>query len=79
VCIGMPGRVVSVGVEHPDLAHVELGGLVRNVNLGLLAEPVAPGDWVLVHMGFALSTMSEGLATETIAALEHGYGSEMSS
>lgn len=66
----MPGRVVSVGVEHPDLAHVELGGLVRNVNLGLLAGPVAPGDWVMVHMGFALSTLSEGQAAQALAALE---------
>lgn len=70
MCIGMPGRIVSVGTEHPDLAHVELGGLVRNVNLGLLAEPVAPGDWVMVHMGFALSTLSEGQAAVTLAGLE---------
>jgi len=53
---------VSVGVGHPDLAGVEFGGVLRLVNTGLLDEPVVPGDWVLVHMGFALSTMTAAQA-----------------
>jgi hydrogenase expression/formation protein HypC len=67
MCVGIPGRVVSVGTDHPDLARVDIGGVPRSVNVGLLDEPVRPGDWVLVHMGFALSTMT---AQQADAALD---------
>jgi hydrogenase expression/formation protein HypC len=66
MCLGVPVRVVSVGVDHPDLARVELGGVLRLVNVGLLDEPVSPGDWILVHMGFALSTMTARQADEAL-------------
>jgi hydrogenase expression/formation protein HypC len=69
VCLGLPGRVVTVGADHPDLATVELGGRLRTVNIGLLDAPVRPGEWVLVHLGFALSTMSEREATDAVQAL----------
>ncbi len=67
MCLGLPARVVSVGTGHPDLATVEYQGTARVVNIGLLDEPVSTGDWVLVHMGFALSTIT---AQEADAALE---------
>jgi hydrogenase expression/formation protein HypC len=67
MCLGIPARVVSVETVHPDLASVELGGILRVVNIGLLDEPVGPGDWLLVHMGFALSTMT---ARQADAALD---------
>lgn len=67
MCLGLPARVVSVGVDHPDLARVELGGLLRVVNVGLLESPPAIGAWILVHMGFALSTMT---AQEADSALD---------
>jgi len=66
MCLGIPGRVVAVGVDHPDLASVDFGGALKMVNIGLLAEPVAPGDWVLVHLGFALSTMTAQQADDAL-------------
>jgi hydrogenase expression/formation protein HypC len=66
MCLGIPARVVSVGVDHPDLARVDCGGLLRLVNIGLLPEPVASGAWILVHMGFALSTMTAEQAGEAL-------------
>jgi hydrogenase expression/formation protein HypC len=67
MCLGIPARVVAVGEQHPDLATVDCGGARTLVNIGLLDEPVAVGDWVLVHMGFALSTMT---AQQAGAALD---------
>ncbi len=67
MCLALPARVVSVGGDHPDLARAECGGVLRLVNVGLLAEPVAPGDWILVHLGFALSRVT---AEEAEAALD---------
>jgi len=67
VCLGVPARVVTVGVDHPDLARVESGGVLRSVNIGLLDEPVSAGDWILVHLGFALSRMT---AREADGALD---------
>lgn len=69
MCLGIPARVVSVGVDHPDLASVECAGALRSVNVGLLDEAVAPGDWVLVHLGFAVSTMTARQADEALTAL----------
>jgi hydrogenase expression/formation protein HypC len=66
MCLGIPARVVSVGVDHPDLARVDCGGVLRLVNIGLLPQPVAPGAWILVHMGFALSTMTAEQAGEAL-------------
>jgi hydrogenase expression/formation protein HypC len=67
MCLGIPAQVVSVGADHPDLATVDMAGVHRVVNLGLLDEPVAPGDWILVHMGFALSTMSAQEAADALS------------
>ena len=66
MCIGLPARVVSVGADHPDLATVDFGGSLQQVNVGLLDEAVQPGDWILVHMGFALQTMTGQQAEEAL-------------
>jgi hydrogenase expression/formation protein HypC len=66
MCLGIPARIVSVGVDHPDIARVDFGGAIQLVNIGLLEEPVTPGDWILVHLGFALSTMTEQQAGEAL-------------
>ena len=56
MCLGIPGEVVELLPNHPDLARVEVSGVRRAVNIGLLAdEPPQPGDWVLIHVGFAMS------------------------
>ena len=69
MCLGIPAQLVEGETGHPDLAMAEVGGVRRTINLGLLDERPRPGDWVLVHMGFALETMTPEEAREAIAAL----------
>jgi hydrogenase expression/formation protein HypC len=70
VCLGVPGRVVEIAdVEH-QLAVVDVEGVRRKVNVGLVTEEgVGPGDWVLIHVGFALSKIDEEEARATLAFL----------
>ena len=69
MCLAVPGQIVDLVDESVGLASVEIAGVRRTVNVGLLDDP-APGDWVLVHVGFALATMDEEQARETLALLE---------
>jgi hydrogenase expression/formation protein HypC len=82
MCLGVPGQIVEIVDEEHHLARAEVAGEHRNVNVGLLAAgpPVAVGDWVLIHLGFALSKIGEDEARETIAfleALEQPYEHEL--
>ncbi len=61
--------MVTPGIEHVDLAVAEIAGVRCTVNVGLLEEPVAPGDGVLVHMGLALSTVPDDEMEDTLASL----------
>ncbi len=71
VCLGIPGEVVEVLPEQPDLAKVDVSGVRRVINIGLLSdEPPAPGEWVLIHVGFALSKIDEEEAASALAFLE---------
>lgn len=55
MCLGIPGEVLDLSAEHPDMAVVAVEGVPRTINVGLLAdEGLAPGDWVIVHLGFAI-------------------------
>lgn len=59
--------------ESNRLARVSIAGVLRTVNIGLLDEPdggVGPGDWVLIHVGFAMSRVDEDEAAATLALLE---------
>ncbi len=69
MCLGIPAQLVEGDTGHPDLAMAEVGGVRRVVNVALLDEPPRAGDWVLVHMGFALSVMTADEAREALAAL----------
>jgi hydrogenase expression/formation protein HypC len=69
MCLGIPAQLVDGEAGHPDLAMVDMGGVSRVVNIGLLDEPPGPGDWVLVHMGFALSAMTPAEAQDALTAL----------
>jgi hydrogenase assembly chaperone HypC/HupF len=69
MCLGIPAQIVDGQTGHDDLAMAEVGGVPRVVNVGLLDERPAPGAWILVHMGFALQTMTEQEATDAIEAL----------
>lgn len=73
MCLAIPGQVVQVVDEENRLASVEVAGVRRTVNIGLLdvdGAAVAPGDWVLIHVGFALSRIDEGEAHATLRLLK---------
>ncbi|MGH3940508.1 MAG: HypC/HybG/HupF family hydrogenase formation chaperone [Pseudonocardiaceae bacterium] len=60
MCLGIPGEVIELMPEHPDLARVDVSGVKRAINIGLLTDdPPVPGDWILIHVGFALSKIDE--------------------
>ena len=68
MCLGIPGEVIEFLPDHRDLARVDVSGVRRVINVGLLADDMpAAGEWVLIHVGFALSKIDE---TEAAAALE---------
>jgi hydrogenase expression/formation protein HypC len=78
VCLAIPGEVVGFTDEVNRLASVEVAGVRRTVNVGLLDDDdggVAPGDWVLIHVGFALSKVDEEEALATLKLLE-GMGED---
>ena len=69
MCLAIPGRVVGIVDEGNRLAQVDVAGVLRNVNVGLL-DAVDEGDWVLIHVGFAMSKVDEGEAHATLALLQ---------
>jgi hydrogenase expression/formation protein HypC len=81
MCLGIPGEVVEVSVDRPDLALVDVSGVKRAINIGLLEEnEVGPGDWVLIHVGFAMSKIDEKEAKAALDFLESigkAYDDEM--
>ncbi len=73
MCLAIPGQVVEVVDEENRLATVEVAGVRRTVNIGLLDvndESAGPGDWVLIHVGFALSQIDEQEARATLSLLK---------
>lgn len=87
MCLAIPGKIVELDPQNHLQAVVEVVGVRRKVDLGLLQDnPPVPGDWVLIHVGFAMSKISEADALdqmrtlmmlgETEAAMEEvrGYG-----
>ena len=69
MCLGIPGQVVEISTSDEHLARVEVSGAGRIVNIGLLADEVLPGDWVLVHVGFAMAKIDEDEAAAALGAL----------
>lgn len=75
MCLGIPGEILEFMPDRPDLARVSVSGVRRAINVGLLEkEELKPGDWVLIHVGFALSKIDEDEANATLAFLQ-GLGS----
>jgi hydrogenase expression/formation protein HypC len=71
MCLGIPGQVVELHAEQPDLAKVDVSGVKRMINIGLLSDnPPKPGEWVLIHVGFALSKIDEAEAAAAMEFLE---------
>jgi hydrogenase expression/formation protein HypC len=72
MCLAIPGQLIEMVDPVNHIAKVDVGGVRRNVNVGLLAntpEGVAIGDWVLIHVGFALSKVDEKEAAATLDML----------
>jgi hydrogenase expression/formation protein HypC len=73
MCLGIPGQIVEFVDREHHIAKADVSGVRRNVNVGLLAsgpERVDVGDWVLIHVGFALSRIDEEEAEATRRFLE---------
>lgn len=75
MCIGIPGQVIALANDSPGNAWVDVCGVKRQVNVRLVCADVAamaalPGQWILVHVGFAMSLLDEHEARETLAALQ---------
>ena len=70
MCLGIPGEVVELLDSNRHLAKVDVAGVRRNINILLLGdEGVAPGDWVLIHVGFAMAKIDEAEAQEALETL----------
>ena len=73
MCLAIPGQVIEIVDSENRLALVDVAGVRRNVNVSLLDEEgqsAQPGDWVLIHVGFALSKVDEEEAHATLSLLE---------
>ena len=70
MCLAIPGRIVEILPERENLALVEVSGVRRKIDMGLLDDdPAKAGDWVLIHVGFAMSKISETDAADQMRML----------
>lgn len=74
MCLGIPGRIVRIDDAVRKLATVDVGGIKRQVNIACIVSDDHPvsacmGDWVLVHVGFAMSRIDEGEVAQTMKIL----------
>jgi hydrogenase expression/formation protein HypC len=71
MCLGIPGQLREFIESNDQLARVDVAGVTRVINVGLLEDEVlAPGDWVLIHVGFAMSKIDEAEAALALASLQ---------
>jgi len=73
MCLGLPGQLVAYDPTQPHLAVMEVDGVRRKVNVQLVAGDdggIAVGDWVLVHVGFAMARIDEEEAAQTLAFIK---------
>lgn len=74
MCLGIPGQIIEVTDARENVAIVDVGGVRRAVNIAFVVDEDRPaaacvGDWVLVHVGFAMSRLDEAEAARTLALL----------
>ncbi len=70
MCLGIPGRVVELVDGYFDqIALVEVEGAARQINVGMLEQPPAPGQWVLIHLGFAVEVIDQAGADKAMSGL----------
>ena len=81
MCLGIPGRLVEFVDANDQLARADVSGVTRIINIGLLEdERLEPGDWVLIHVGFAMSKIDEdeaNLALSSLKLMGQAYGDEL--
>ena len=71
MCLAIPGKIVAIVDEVNQIAKVEVGGVKRNINIGMLdKEEARVGDYVLIHVGFAMSKVDEQEAQDTLRVLK---------
>ena len=72
MCLGIPAQVTAIDAGHADLVEVDMAGVQRMINVGVLDDGQSPavGDWLLVHMGFALAIISADDAREALDAFD---------
>jgi hydrogenase expression/formation protein HypC len=71
MCLAIPGKIVEIVDADNHIAKVEVGGVKRNINIGMLPEnETRVGDYVLIHVGFAMSKVDEFEAEETLRLLK---------
>lgn len=71
MCLGIPGQIVDIVDDANSIAKVDVSGVKRNVSIALVRpDGIGPGDWVLIHVGFAMSKIDENEARETMQALQ---------
>ena len=71
MCLAIPGKIVEMVDVENRIAKVEVGGVKRNINIGMLADDQTHvGDYVLIHVGFAMSKVDEHEAEETLRLLK---------
>jgi hydrogenase expression/formation protein HypC len=68
MCIGFPGKVLSI--DEANQALIDIGGIRREVSLDIMDEPVAIGDYVIAHAGFAIHKVDEAEALDSLALLK---------
>jgi hydrogenase expression/formation protein HypC len=79
MCLAIPAEITEISTERPELATVAVAGVRRVINTSLVDDPL-PGDWVLVHVGFAMSKIDEKEAALTLsylAGMEQAYADEL--
>ena len=70
MCLAIPGKIIEIVDAENQIAKVDVGGVRRNINTGMLNEDEAQvGSWVLIHVGFAMSKIDEHEAQETLKLL----------
>ncbi|MBF2004026.1 MAG: HypC/HybG/HupF family hydrogenase formation chaperone [Chlorogloeopsis fritschii C42_A2020_084] len=75
MCLGIPGQIIEITDANNKLAIVDIGGVKRQVNITCIIDEQHPpekcvGDWVLVHVGFAMNRINEKEAAETLQLLQ---------
>ena len=78
MCIELPGRVVELPADRPNVARIDVAGAIKSVHLGLLdGGPPQVGDWVATHLGFAVARITEAEAAQAVAFAEGDWDSQI--